>query len=477
MNAVPFYEHQKKTLALYRAQPCVFDCSDPGTGKTRVTLEAFAERRANGGGQMFLVAPNSLLMSAWGDDLEKFTPRLRIKYALAGKREQAFENNPDIVAINTDGVRWFFERKGRTTVPTKEGLRLLKGFDTCAVDESADYKHHASQRSKAMLHLSRLFEFKAMLTGTAAPNSVTELWHQVMLLDGGASLGDSFYRFRDQTQTPHAVSMMKPGVVKWTDKPGIRMLVAPLIQHLVVAHKFEECTDIPAHSVRRVTYRMPPRLAKRYAELEATAVLRLAQGALTAVNAAVLRNKLLQVASGAVYANVDRADHRASHGFGDDGGYVLLDGKRYELVAELVREDPEPSLVFYSWKHQQVEIEKALAKAGVRWATMESKLGPARRKQLVDRYQNGDFDTLLLHPATGAHGLTLTRGRRTIVVSPFDRADWLKQAKHRVWRAGQRHKTETILVEAERTVERKVYGSLDGKTASMEQLFELFEEN
>ena len=463
----PLFKHQAVTLKRYREHPqAVFDTSDPGTGKTRVNLDAFSERRAKGGGRMLLVAPNSLLMSAWGDDLARFVPWLRIKYCLAGKREQAFENEADIVALNTDGVRWFFEKRGRALVPTRLGERLLKGFDTLGVDESADFKHHTSTRSKCLGRLARRFEFIALLTGTAAPGSVAELWHQAFVLDGGKSLGDSFYRFRDQVQTPVRQSAFNANAVKWVDKPGIRQVVAPLLAHMTVRHRFADCVDIPAHRIRRVVYHPPPKLLRAYRELEATAKLRLKQGDLTAVNAAVLRGKLLQTASGAVY--------RSDKGHTDE--YALLDGARYELVTQLVAEDPEPTVVFFCWRHQRVELEKALSKLGLDWAVMGSNLGPARRKALVDRFQDGGLRALLLHPATGAHGLTLTRGRRTVIPSPFDRADWLVQAKHRIWRAGQKNKTETILVEAAGTVERKVYGNLDGKVAGMEELFELFEE-
>ena len=79
-----------------------------------------------------------------------------------------------------------------------------------------------------------------------------------------------------------------------------------------------------------------------------------------------------------------------------------------------------------------------------------------------------------MHPKTGAHGLTLTRGRATIIASPFDEADLLKQAIHRIWRGGQVHKTETILVRARGCrVEQRVYDNLLRKTGRMETLLEI----
>ena len=78
-----------------------------------------------------------------------------------------------------------------------------------------------------------------------------------------------------------------------------------------------------------------------------------------------------------------------------------------------------------------------------------------------------------MHPKTGAHGLTLTRGRATIIASPFDEADLLIQGIKRIHRGGQRFKTETILIEARHChVEQRVYGNLGRKTARMENFLE-----
>jgi SNF2 family DNA or RNA helicase len=96
-----------------------------------------------------------------------------------------------------------------------------------------------------------------------------------------------------------------------------------------------------------------------------------------------------------------------------------------------------------------------------------------RREAIVDQYQAGFFQTLLLHPQTGAHGLTLTKGTATIWASPIYQPDFLKQGKHRIWRGGQKKKTETILIEAEDTIEGFVYNRLNEKNTRMLNLLEI----
>ena len=48
--------------------------SDPGTAKTRAHAHAFTERRRAGGGKALVLAPKSILQSAWGNDIDKFLP-------------------------------------------------------------------------------------------------------------------------------------------------------------------------------------------------------------------------------------------------------------------------------------------------------------------------------------------------------------------------------------------------------------------
>jgi SNF2 family DNA or RNA helicase len=99
-----------------------------------------------------------------------------------------------------------------------------------------------------------------------------------------------------------------------------------------------------------------------------------------------------------------------------------------------------------------------------------------RRAQIVEAYQAGYYQTLLLHPQTGAHGLTLKRGTATIWASPIYQPDFLKQGMHRIFRGGQTEKTETILIEAKGTVEKLVYERLSEKSGRMQSFLDLLKE-
>jgi len=231
----PLFENQKETIELLGTQNRVFDMSDPGTAKTRAHAHAFTERRRAGGGKALVLAPKSILQSAWGNDIDKFLPGLRYSIAYATNRAKAFEQDADIYITNHDAVKWLVKNLPKS---------YWDDFDTLIVDESPAFKHYASARSKALRKLAKFFEFRANLTGTPNSNSILDIWHQMMILDDGERLGSSFWRFRGTVCEPEATG---PGgqYTKWHDKDDIEGPVFDLFKDMTIRHVLEECQDIP----------------------------------------------------------------------------------------------------------------------------------------------------------------------------------------------------------------------------------------
>jgi len=422
--------------------------SDPGTGKTRAHLQAFVDRMKQGSRCALVVCPKSLMESAWVEDIHRYFPGVRASVAYAKNRADAFAVDADIYITNTDAVKWL----------AKQPKRFFSRFDTMIVDESHYFKHHTSQRSKAILELRDYFEYRIMMTGTPFSNSVMEIWNQMMFLDGGQRLGPSFYRLRsslcDQQKVTQTIST-------WVDKEGAEEAVSMLIQDISIRHEFDKCMDIPPNHTYTIKYTMPKKLMKQYQKLKEETILRLQTEVITPANAAVLNAKLLQVASGAVYTGHER--------------YEVLDTSRYELVADLI-EQRKHSITFFLWKHQRDILAETLKKRGITYEILDGSVADRRRAEIVRAYQAGFYQTLLLHPQTGAHGLTLTRGTATIWSSPSPRADLVKQAKHRILRGGQKNVTETLLVEAAGTHERKIYTTLDARTKRIVNLLDMLQD-
>lgn len=74
---------------------------------------------------------------------------------------------------------------------------------------------------------------------------------------------------------------------------------------------------------------------------------------------------------------------------------------------------------------------------------------------------------LFAHPASAGHGLTLTRGNATIWASPTYNLSWWAQSNRRVHRIGKKHKSESIVIVAEGTIDEHVYAALRNKNLNM----------
>jgi SNF2 family DNA or RNA helicase len=314
------------------------------------------------------------------------------------------------------------------------------------------------------------------MTGTPNGRSITDVWHQVYLLDDGKRLGNSFYSFRNAVCEPKQVGR-NAHAINWTDKDGAEEAVFGLLQDIVIRHKFEDCVDIPANHRYTMEYDMPSKQRKVYDEFEQRQYIALARKTpanasakllgqrpvdiveLTAINAAVLANKLLQVASGAVYGAADDA--------------VLVDDGRYKMILDLV-EERQHSLVFFHWKHQRDALTAEADKRGITFCTLDGETSEDERLGMVTAYQAGKYQVMFAHPRSAAHGLTLTRGTTTIWSSPTYDLELYEQGSKRQHRMGQTKKTETITIVAPGTIDTRVYDILQGKNARMQNLLDLF---
>lgn len=447
---LPLFKHQAESIQLFSTIPTGLDASDPGTGKTRTAIEVFAERRRAGGGAALIIAPRSLLQSAWADDFAKFAPDMKTTIAHAHNREKTFMRKADVYITNTDAAKWL----------ALKPPGFFKIFDTIVIDEISAFKHHTSQRSKAMNKIKKYFKHRYGLTGTPNSNSICDVWHPMFLLDDGKRLGKSFFHFRAQVCKPEQVGP-QPNMIKWIDKAGAEEAVSLLMKDVTIRHKFEECIDIPENHLYDVKYHLTPAQYIAYKKMEKDAIAALSTGTIDAVNAAAVTTKLLQISSGAVYDVAGK-----SH---------TVDTGRYELVADLI-EQRKHCVVFFLWDHQKQHLMHEFGTRGITYVVLDGRSTDTERIDAVRLFQQGFYKVMLAHPQSAAHGLTLTKGTSTIWSSPTYNLEHWVQGNRRIYRAGQTERTETVMVLAPGTIEEHVYKVLLTKNTKQLDLLSLLEE-
>jgi SNF2 family DNA or RNA helicase len=438
------FHHQARSLEFFKTHPRVFDTSDPGTGKSRVVVESFNIRRMRGGKCALIISPKSSLRPTWQAEFRKFAPHLVTSVATADVREEAFEVVADVYIVNHDATKWL----------AKRSADFFARFDTLVVDESGAYKHHTSQRSKALSKIKRYFEYRYLLNGTPSPNSVTELWHQLLILDDGARLGPSFFAYRQSVCVPKQVGPAT-NMLKWTNRPGAAEAVAKRIEDITIRHKFDDCIDIPPNHAYSIPYYMTAKQQTAYEEMQLTQFALLQGQLITAINAAAVATKLLQIASGAVYD--------------DQGNWHVVDKERYELVMDLA-EKRSHCVIFFLWTHQKECLIEEAQKRGITFGVIDGSVSERKVSETVSYFQRGLYKVIFAHPQSAAHSLTLTRGVATIWASPTYNLEHYLQGLRRIFRAGQTKNTETITIVAQGTIEEKVQAALDAKDLNMTEL-------
>jgi SNF2 family DNA or RNA helicase len=183
----------------------------------------------------------------------------------------------------------------------------------------------------------------------------------------------------------------------------------------------------------------------------------------TAVNAAAMLNKLLQVAQGAVYT--------------DDGGVVEFDvTNRMSELLNVIEQTDHKILVFIPYRHTLQMVENTLLKEGYTVQTIHGGVASTRRADIIKQFQTEDDPRiLLLVPQATAHGITLTRADQVVWWGPVASTEIYLQANSRAHRAGQTNKVTVTHLQGS-PVERRMYTMLQNKIDLHQSLVDLYKQ-
>ena len=430
------FEHQQVTTDFIKANNRCLITSDPGTGKTRSVLDAINDHES----RILVLAPLSILESSWGDDIEKFTPDLTYAVAYAKNREQAFKSDAQVVITNHDAVKWIAKHR-----------ELLMDFNTLVIDEFTAFKNKDSQRSKAALKIADHFDNRIAMSGTPNSNTICDIWHPTLIVDDGERLGRRFYSFRSNVCT----SRFNGFANEWCDKPEAQEIVGAALSDINIRYELADCIDMPEQSVNTMLVTLPPKIMQQYHMLSEDNVLYTGTKTINAIHAGAKVKKLLQLCTGAIYD-----EHGNAEG---------IHSERYDLVMQLVSQRSH-SLVAFNWRHERERMAELADKLNISHATIDGSVPANKRKEIVDRLQAGQLQVVFCHPQSAGHGLTMTKAKTVIWASPTYNAEHYQQFNRRIYRAGQKDKTEVIQIAARDTWEPDVYQKLEGKLGKMDEL-------
>ena len=421
-----------------------------GLGKTVSTLTAirrliFEELEVR---RVLVIAPKRVAENVWTAECEKWEHLgdLTVSRVIGSeqKRRAALAVDADIYVMGRDNTAWLCGQYGGTMLP----------FDMLIIDESSSFKNHRSLRFKALKAVQPSFDRVVILTGTPAPKGLIDLWSQLFLLDRGERLGQTIGGYRREYFTPGQSSGHI--VYNYNIKKNSDAQIHAAISDICISMKAEDYLELPGRVENIINIDFPPGLQKKYDDFEREQILEalesLEEGeAISALSASALSIKLRQFANGAVYD--------------ENKDWHVVHDLKLDAVEEIVEEaQGNPVLIAWTFRHDMYRMRERLKKYKPR---------ELKTEQDIKDWNDGKIAVMLMHPASGGHGLNLQSGGHIIV---WFGQDWnlelYQQFNARLDRQGQESVVVLNRIVSRKTLEQDVVKSLTRKDGKQEGLMQ-----
>tara|TARA_Y100001968_G_scaffold254287_2_gene240140 strand:- start:14450 stop:15985 length:1536 start_codon:yes stop_codon:yes gene_type:complete len=439
------FDHQVSTASFLTLHQKGFCFNEQGTGKTASAIWASDFLMKQGViNRVLVVCPLSIMDSAWRDDLFTFATHrtVSVAHGSADKRKKIVQEGSDYVVINYDGI-------GIVLDELKKG-----GFDLIIVDEATHYKNAQTRRWKLLRQLIHDNTWLWMMTGTPAAQNPTDAYGLAKLVNP-YKVPRFFGAFKDMV-------MYKVSQFTWKIRSNATDIVYRVLQPAIRFTK-DECLDLPPMVYTKRQVELTAQQKKYYKELKTKLVLDITGEQITAVNAAVTLNKLLQISAGAIYT--------------DEGEILEFDIKnRYKVLREVIDESSQKVLVFVPFKHAIDILTDKLRSEGITTEVIRGDVPAHKRTHIFKQFQEDDDpQVLVIQPQAAAHGVTLTRANTVVWWGPTSSLETYDQANARVHRSGQTHKCTVVQLQGS-DAEKHVYRLLDRKINVHTKFVELYKE-
>lgn len=413
---------------------------EQGLGKTVITLTAIWILLYDyfDATKVLVIAPLRVARDTWSRECEKWEHLrgLSISKVLGSEKERkmALYQKADIYVINRENVEWLIKNKEWD-------------FDTVIIDELSSFKSPSSKRFRALKKVRHKIKRIVGLTGTPAPNGLLDIWSQIYLLDGGERLGRTYSGYRSRYFHPQ--KYVNGGIpTDYQINEDAEEKIYEKISDICISMKALEYLKMPECIFNKVPIELDEKEMKLYRQLERDLLLPLDDSEVDAVNAAVLSNKLLQMAGGAVYDE-----------FGD---VKNIHDKKLDALEDLIEAaNGKPVLVYYGFKHERDRIKNRFD------------VGEINTSEDIAKWNRGEMQIALCHPASTGHGLNLQDGGCTIIwFSMTWSLELYQQANARLWRQGQKQTVVIHHIIAKNTIDERVMIALENKDTSQAALIE-----
>ena len=411
MKFVP-HNYQKYAIDFIKDHKTAALLLDMGLGKTVTTLTAIKDLMHDDFTiqRVLIIAPLRVTQSTWPTEIQKWDHLKDLSYSVVlgtpSQRMAALQNNANIYLINRENLDWLINKSGFTF-----------DFDMVVIDELSSFKNFKAKRFTSFMKVRHKVDRIVRLTGTPSSNGLMDLFAEFKVLDMGERLGYYISRYRDKYFLPDKRNGMQ--IYSWKPREDAEQEIYNKISDITISMKSVDFLDMPELVMNEVPVDMGLKEKQKYDEFKADLVLQLKEAAIDAANAAVLSNKLLQMANGAIYDEFNVSHH--------------IHDQKLDALEDLIEgTNGKPILIAYWFQH---DLERIKERFNVR---------QIKTSQDIIDWNEGSIPIAVIHPASAGHGLNLQAGGSTLVWFGLTWSlELYQQTNARLWRQGQ---SDTVVI-------------------------------
>lgn len=437
------HEYQKRLANFIAKHPNAIISVDMGLGKTAAVLAwlNWYARRQNYNVKGLIIAPKRVAENNWLQEAKKWgwlqlADHMTICAGTPRQRAKAWNDyDRPIKVCSRDNYKDFIGAK----------------VDFVILDELTSYKNAQAQRTQAVTSI--IAPVKIGLTGTFLANGAVDIYGQAMAV-GLHFDAHNFYAWR-ATYFRDILAGAGLAFSKWRLTVPLEALLRPIRENIFTLTAEDYLTIPPVtHTTREVPIDAETRSA--IDGLDAFLSCKL-DGEVLSFEENQKFTKLQTLCNGFIY---------------DENGEPKR-GKRsakLEAVADFVadcKDAGEPVLLFYAFREEAQWLTELLTARGV-------KCDNVKKAGFIERWEAGETDCLLAHPASAGHGLNLQNGGRVIVWSTLTyNYELFAQGNARLARQGQRRNVQIYYFTAQRTCEQNAVAALIRKQNEQNEFLKL----
>ena len=378
-----------------------------GSGKTAETLTAW--EHLSDFEDIFpalIVAPLRVCTSVWPDEIRKWEHLQHRTLALCigseAQRSRALRGpQADYYAINYESLDWLVRKIGLGKWPFKsliiDEITKIKGFRGHYRRDGA-LVCTSGKAGSALARITHAQPRVAALTGGFIPHSVPDIWAQTWMIDKGVACGRSYAEFQRNYLEPTAYAYDAQGKRHPTGFQAIEGAFDEILSRIAgfsLVIDPADYFDLEAPIIRDISVKLPEKALRQYRQMEKHFFAELASGGTVAATHAGAKSlKLLQMASGFLYAENSK-------------NYTEIHSEKIQALHECVEEaSGMPILCAYHWNPASVE---RLARAFPKGKFLD------KNPDTVRKWNAGEIPILFAHPASAGHGLNLGEGGNILV--------------------------------------------------------------